>query len=365
MKIGILTINDYNNYGNRLQNYALQEVLKNLGYSPLTIRNEVINDSRNILIKNLAYLKRTLGNTKKNILGKDKILTLRENNFLRFTEKYINETDFKLNSLKKVPIEMKYFDAFVIGSDQVWNYNFIRFSKYDFASFSENNQLVLSYAASFGVNDLPDEKIAEYKIGLDNLNYISVRELNGKEIVERITKRKDIQIVLDPTFLLSEEDWLKIVDESDINIDKKYVITYFLGTPSSEEWGYINKFGKKNNFMIINMNDISDPELYIADPCDFLNLIKNSEAVFTDSFHACVFAMVFKKYFEVFSRRDNNLASMNSRIDSLLTTFDLKQQYFDGRKKDKKIEYEFIDNKLESLKENSLDYLLKSLKGKR
>lgn len=362
MKIGILTINDYNNYGNRLQNYALQEVLKSLGHEPYTIRNMVVNDRRNILVRNIARINRI----RKKVTTTDhenSFDLLRKKAFRQFNNNYIRETDFSIERVKDRPEELSSFDGFIIGSDQVWNYQFMRFSPIDFAYFSNETQKVISYAASFGVESIPDKLIEEYRQGLNNLDAISVREHAGKKIVDQILGNNVAKVVADPTFLLSPDKWTEIVSESTMKIAyKRYVVTYFLGTPSDEEWEYINNYAQKKGLGIVRFNKRNE-EYWNFGPSEFINSLNNATAVFTDSFHACVFSILFNKYFEVFERRDTNLSSMNSRIETLLSHFELEDRVYDNEFKSK-IDYSKIENIMKDTINDSMEFLIGNLKLK-
>lgn len=358
MKIGILTINDYNNYGNRLQNYALQEVLKSLGHEPYTIRNLVVNDRRNRMVRNLAKINRI--RKKIAIQHKNEFDFIREKAFVQFNNQYIRETNFSIKKLGDKPKELNSFDAFIIGSDQVWNYHFMRFSPIDFALFSKRSQKVISYAASFGVESIPDKLIEEYRRGLNNLDAISVRENAGKKIVDKILENDVAKIVADPTFLLTPDKWMKIVsDTASPLVSKNYVVTYFLGSPSDEEWMYINNYAQSRGLEVINFNRRNE-KAWGFGPSEFINYLNNAVAVFTDSFHACVFSIQFRKEFEVFKRRDKKLESMNSRIETLLSRFELEDRVYNNESKSK-IDYSKIENIMNDTISNSVEFLDRSL----
>lgn len=367
MKIAISTIIDYNNYGNRLQNYALQEVLHNLGHDVETIRNfsETKISTKNKIITNLKNgdILRKIKYKIEFFLNKNskeykKFLqynTQRNLNFKNFSEKYIKETKFIVNETTINFDFNKDYDCFVIGSDQVWNYNFTRFSKFDFISYSETPKV--SYAASFGVDSIPEEYINMYKEGLSNINYISVRENAGKDIVEKLTE-KPAKVVLDPTLLLNKNDWLKLAKGSK-KYNEKYALTYFLDTPTDVTQKYIQEYATSNNLKVKSLVNKNDLELWKADPIEFVNLFSQAESIFTDSFHACVFSIIFEKYFEVFER-NTRLPSMNSRIDTLLEELNLVDRWH-SNKILSNIDYKDVVQRLENKKIESITFLKNSL----
>lgn len=348
-KIGIITI--YNsNYGNRLQNYAMQESLKNFGYSVETIKNvSLLNKRKNnfeYLLRNFKYFfKKDDFND-----GKD-----REKFFIEFN-KFIKTTPYCFNwfNLKK----LNNFDEFVIGSDQVWNPNLGRLTKFDLASFTDKKKI--SYAASFGVSKLPNiynELLYNNLIKFEN---ISVRENAGNEILNNIGI--DSEVVLDPTMLLTSKDWKKVEKKPLQYNGEKYILNYFLGGLSYEYKKIIDDFAKKNNCKVINILDKNDP-FYLSGPSEFLYLEENAFLICTDSFHSSVFSIIFNRPFVVFDRNDTNIVNMNSRLETLLKKFKLESRKFSGilsndyLKHDYSISYKILEE--EKLK--SIDFLKSNL----
>lgn len=362
MKIGIKTIIDYNNYGNRLQNYALQEVLKNMGYEVITIRNsyEKINKKKSLLEKVSSpdifkKLKSKITYRLVNFKNK-KINFIRKNNFIKFTKNYIKETDYdigyNINNLDK----LTEFDVIIIGSDQIWNYSFPRFSELDFVPIK--NVPKISYAASFGVNVIPEHLSETYANGLLDINYLSVREYAGQQIINKLVNRH-AEVVLDPTLLLEKNDWLNLTRDKP-KYSNKYILTYFLDNPSIETKKYYEDIASKHGYEIKQLGTRLDKELWVADPAEFINLFSQADAIFTDSFHACVFSVIFEKYFEVFER-NNNLPSMNSRIDTLFEDLGLEDRWHHGNNGIIEINYVEVKNRLNKRKEESIDFLVTSI----
>ena len=277
---------------------------------------------------------------------------------MNFTKNYIEE---KKESIADTATNYKQFsdyDVFVIGSDQTWNYNFSRFSSLDFVPYANASQKVISYAASFGVYSIPDRLFSTYKKGLDSIDCISVREEAGKKIVESITD-KTAKVVLDPTLLLSKDDWNTLANNSKLNIPQKYVLTYFLGELNSKDKNYILNYANNHGCTLVSLGD-RESEYWSAGPEDFVKLFQNSEAVFTDSFHACVFSIIFEKYFEVF-QRNSKIPSMNSRLDTLFNDLGLDDRWhLDGKVK-APINYKKVMEKLSHRKKDSLEFLESSI----
>ena len=363
MKITINTIVDYNNYGNRLQNYALQEILQNLGHEVETLKNYTKKEAP-FYIKLVNSIKEgDLKEKIKNKFTKDTVDysldSQRVANFKKFTNDYIKETEKSVDQTSSDFSFLQDTECFVIGSDQVWNYNFTRFSDIDFALFSEASKI--SYAASFGVSDIPKSLENKYSEGLGQIDFISVRERAGKKIVEKISD-KTATVVLDPTMLLSKEQWKYLVNDS-TQYEEPFILTYFLEEPLEVNNRYVYDYANKNGLQVKRLGTREDLEMWVSDPREFVNLFSQAEAVFTDSFHACVFAIIFEKYFEVFDR-NTSMESMNSRIDTLLQDFDLENRWNRvGQNVQSEIDYVRVMELLQIRRTESLDFLKTALKN--
>nr|OTP14696.1 hypothetical protein A5888_002797 [Enterococcus sp. 9E7_DIV0242] len=288
----------------------------------------------------------------------EEVVSIRKQNFADFTNDFINETSFKVDQTTTNFDFEKNYDYFIVGSDQVWNPQFQRFSKLDFVPYAEKKKRI-SYAASFGVSSISDVEKDMYIQGLNGMEEISVREENGASIVKSLTG-KEVPVVLDPTFLLKKEEWGGLID--DYESDKKFLLTYFLGRPSEIERKYINDYAEVNNLSVKHLNNSGDLDTWTSGPKEFIQLFSQATTIFTDSFHACAFSLIFEKPFIVFDRHDH-LNSMNSRIDTLLKTFNLNDRKFDANN----LEFDIIkdyDNMrliLEHEREKSFSFLKKAL----
>ena len=325
-KIGIITINDNNNYGNRLQNYAVQEVLKKMNLKVETIYNQ----------KNAVIVR---------IKEKIKILIpLKKYNRLRCFNKFNKNIKFSnyfidLNKIVNDKIDKNY-DNFFVGSDQVWNPNFDRMSLIDFLQFASKEKRN-SFSASFGVSDILEEKKEYAKKYLKEMNQISVREERAKIIVEELTGRNDVNVLVDPTMLLDIEKWENVSQKPKQLKCEKYILNYFLGELSEERKKEINRIAEENNCEIINILD-KEGKFYQTGPSEFLYLEKNAFLICTDSFHSSVFAILYNRPFIVFDREDNE-AKMNSRINTLINKFDLKNRVFKGKITEDNLNHDYTE----------------------
>ncbi len=341
-KVGIITIFDEDNYGNRLQNYAVQEVLVSLGFDVETIKNVNIIEEYNLLEE------------------VKKVLPERREKFLDF-----NNSNMKINDEviihDNVPENFhENYDYFVIGSDQIWNHEFPeRFSNFSFAEFAPKEKRI-AFSASFGIENIEKDIFEKYE-ALKDVRAISVRENAGGKLVKDITGREDATVLIDPTMMLTKEKWMTVMKKPEMLKSDKYILKYFLGNVSEEKNAEIEKFAKENGCDIIDILDKDN--FYATGPSEFIYLIKNSFLVLTDSFHSCVFSILFNRPFLIFDRDQEGMRNMNSRIDTLLEKFDLENRRFNNKieEKDLKVDYTNSYKTLEKEREKVIDFLTKAL----
>lgn len=163
-----------------------------------------------------------------------------------------------------------------------------------------------------------------FKEGLEGIPYISVREHAGAVIVKQLTGR-DVPVLVDPTLLIEAEHWRTLEMQPKWYKGEKYILTYFLGNVPP----MLDRLAKDYNYKIFNLMDRKNFELYLSRVEEFLYLIDHAELVCTDSFHACVFSILFNTPFLVVNRQQKGVADMTSRLDTLLGLFDMKNRYID------------------------------------
>lgn len=315
-RVGVITINDFNNYGNRLQCYAVQQFLEELGVASENIYNTYSRDNQIVQIGRQAL--RHLRN-----LGKSSTVIAREQSFTKFNARIRFSEDQIINGQYREGLNERY-DYFITGSDQVWNPMDSGRSEVDFLTFASNEKRI-SFSASMGVQTLLEATAEKYKQYLTGYKAISVREQAAKKIIEDLTGRNDIEVLVDPTMLVTAEVWDHISEKPDISYGSKYILTYFLG--NGKKWKRtIDRFSEQYECEIVDVYDINSP-FYICGPQHFLYLIKNAFMICTDSFHCAVFSFLFDRPFLVF-QRENVKMDMNSRLDTFLTKFSLQNHRF-------------------------------------
>lgn len=179
--------------------------------------------------------------------------------------------------------------------------------------------------------------------------------------MKSIVQRDDVEVVLDPTMLLSSEEWDKVLNKSSIKVEKKYILMYFLGQIDNEWKAEIERIAIKFDCEIINILD-KDSKFYQTGPSEFLYLEKNAFLICTDSFHSSVFSIVFNVPFIIFER-NSNTQSMNSRIHTLLSKFNLQSRKFTGTITSDllKSDYKEAQQILKKEKEKSIKFLKRAL----
>lgn len=350
-KIGIITLYGNSNYGNKLQNYALQEVAKKFGFDVETIAYKFEGKT------NLDRIKYKILNLKSNLLNFKYIKRFinRNRNFKDFNHLIKYTKILKYNKIDKYNLR---YDFIIAGSDQIWGPMAANIPILAFAEFSkkENN---ISYAASFGTDSIESKNIELYKKGLNNFEFISVREDKGKKIIKNILNI-DVEILIDPTMLIPAKDWLKIAKKPKRMLKEDFILICFLGEFSERRKEQVKHYAQKNNLKIVELNRINIKEFYEIGPSEFLYYISNAKTILTDSFHVVVFSIIFKKDFWVFEREDS--INMNSRIETLLNKFNLQNRIARENIDNMHIDYTNIDEVLEREKEKSYKFLKRALR---
>lgn len=316
MKVGIVTIFDNENMGNRLQNYALQKALSEYVQTVVTIKNKPRFASRlKNLQRSLPLAESVVANR---ILGKRrKVQMLRFNaaNIRTSRKCYWNNAD--LTDLKKADR----CDLYCVGSDQIWNPTAGRRHSFDYLGFADREK-TFSYAASFGVDTIDEKYQDVVRQGLLHIQHISVREDAGKKIVEELTGRTDAQVLVDPTMLLTCQEWDRVIAKPKALVPENYVLTYFLGGVSPERRAAVAERAEELGCALVEVMNPDSP-FYAVGPEQFVWLIKHARYICTDSFHGSVFSFLYGKPFAVFARMGKG-PDMGSRIKTFMDKFSLQ-----------------------------------------
>lgn len=350
-KIGIITLCGNDNFGNKLQNYALKVELEKRGCvaDTIWIDNAFCGNKVKLILKKIRnnfndYIKK---------YSRRKFFIQFNKDYLTFAKKHIIFN----NDFEKIK---NTYDYFCVGSDQVWNYEL--FDNFDtFFMMKAEKEKCFSYAASIATNSIPENLISKYKKGFNHMNCISLREIQGKILAEKISGRTDIEVLVDPTMLLTDVEWMSLAKKPKKLKSNKFILNYFLGTLSEERKKEIDRIAKENNCEVINILNKND-ELYNSGPREFLYLEKNAFLICTDSFHSSVFAVLFNRPFLVFDREGNG-TGMSSRIFTLIEKLKLNNRMYNGKIMPENLEADYTEayNILNIEREKSRKFIDKAI----
>lgn len=367
-KIGILTLPLNINYGGVLQAFALYHTLEALGYQPCLISTQALPKRINIIIMVKVLVKRTI----RTILGKpnpvsfDKRISIASTNIDGFIRSNIPNV-LTPQSFKE--LEQAGLDAIVVGSDQVWRPQYAGNIRMFFLNFTTGWDIRrIAYAASFGTSEwtFTPEETTDCARLLKKFNAVSVREEDG---VRLCREKFDVEAkwLLDPTLLLAPSDYLNTCPEAAGS--NSSLISYILDSDDAKK-EIVSALEK-------SLGAKSEPimgKLYVGHDArqivplmgveDWLTKLAGSDFVFTDSFHGCVFSIIFNKPFVVMVNKGRG----SSRFDTLLSKFGLTGRIATNaedavRIAAEAINWEAVNKRREEFNEESIRFLKEALKG--
>lgn len=368
MKIGIFTLPFRFGYGGILQAYALQTVLKEFGNEVSVVQIQQGHYTSPKGVKALAiYTKRILFR----ILGLSKITVFEEKRLNRewplitsqvhqFVREYIHLREIKSFS----ELSEHDYDALVVGSDQVWRPAYCDVNKF-FLSFAKNWKIKrIAYAASFGSaeREYGDELIDNLKPLAEKFNAISVREDSGVELCKDYFGI-EAHFVLDPTLLLSREKYELLIRNKGFDDNKGNLFVYVLDEDENKKKS-VNIISDSLNLHPYSIKVCGDQRELPLDARiqpsveTWLKSIADSNFVVTDSFHGCVFSIIFHKPFVIIANAERG----QSRLESLLRLFHLENRLLSDEKNlniliRQEIDWLVVDKELKNLQKKSIDYI--------
>ena len=276
----------------------MQQILRNVNIEPYNIKNF----SKFGLFRQKIDSKFKIG---EQLTNKHNLYQQKRDIFLKFNDNYIKtyNKDIDINDINNNYDVLKKFNYFIVGSDQVWNYNIKSLFELNFLPFSNSNNKI-AFAASLCVNSIPNKFKTYYKDNLSKFKAISMREYKGKKILEKLL-HKEITTVIEPILMIERNEWQKIM----VKPKKK-----------------ISNYAQKNKMDIVDINKI-DSKYYLTDPCEFIYLMKNAEFVITDSYHAAIFSIIFNKRCRLYKRK-KEYRGMNCRIDTIKELLKLEKNLY-------------------------------------
>lgn len=377
MKIAILTLPLHANYGGILQAYALQTVLERMGHQVEIFNKPLAKINIQIWKAPLFYCKLLI---KKYLLKREYISIIgykkneaRKNKIIRrhtqsFIDKNIKQRLIhSFNDIKNTD-----YDVIIVGSDQIWRKNYARSWGKDFMNmflaFTDNwNIKRIAYAASFGKSDISEysnSDINNCKKYLRKFDAISVREKSGVKICDKMFGAESI-CVLDPTMLLDATEYLKFINN--INPTPKSILCSYILDQTADKAKIEQEIAQKNHLEIIETNNpyLKDESKSLRQRVQYpieswLKSIANASVVVTDSFHACVFSILFHKQFYVIG----NGARGITRIQSLLNTFNLCDRMISTYNETislPEVDYSKVDMILQTARNDAFNFLKNNL----
>ena len=377
--IGVCIKYFHENYGGMLQAYATVAMLESrqvdyelIQYEkkrsisgviksiPRLLNGVLLNDKKECLAKKIGRMRHPEFN-KNEAIRLEAFKRFRESHFRRLSQVFCGYDSLCQGAFR--------YSAVMSGSDQLWSPAGLPTNYYNLM-FVPDGIKKISYASSFGVSQIPwyqRKRTAEF---LNRIDFISMREKRGSEIVKELTG-KDVPTILDPVFNFDSKGWEKLIP---INreFDEPYIFAYFLGNSRSYRKA-VETAAKEMGCKIVTLRHLDqyieederfgDYAPYDVGPDRFLNFLRGALYICTDSFHGMCFSIIHKKRFVVFNRYiEGRLISKNSRIDTLCDALELhnrryKSEYIFRKQLISDIDYEKIYQKLEILKKKTDAYL--------
>lgn len=376
MKIAILTLPLHTNYGGIIQNYALQTVLERMGHEVYTINLKYSKAKLPLLKAPFSISKRLI----KKILGRkdgiiffekkinqDKIII--EQHVRRFINNNIHLTQAYYTKKELSEFDNENFDAVIVGSDQVWRvpYTYPEIETY-FLDFIKNKHTKkIAFSASFGTDEIEfsDKHIKKCGELIKEFETVTVREDTGLDLIKTYhwNCKKAPAHTLDPTMLLTKEDYINISSEYEHQLDGE--LFYYVLDMTEDKQKVLKQISKDLGYKPFTVasksnNKFDSPYDRIVPPLElWLQAFHKAKYIFTDSFHGCVFSIIFNKDFIAYGNKERGM----SRFNSLLNMFQLKNCFifnsdeYNNQLITKHINWNLVNEILEEQKKNSLKYL--------
>lgn len=382
-KMGLCVRYDCDNYGSMLQILATQKAIEKCGWQYEIIRYD--KKTIKFILGNLSrafnpyFMKgKMMEVTKKLHLKKHPEIESGNNArlalFREYRNKYIGPYSPIYKGFDKLVKNASSYDAVMVGSDQLWTPAGLMTKFYNLL-FVPDNVRKISLATSFGVTEIPEDQVELTKQYLNRIDFLSVREVSGQVLIEKLTGRK-ATVAVDPTLLFDGNEWIEIF-AYEKQSESPYIFAYFLGDNNTHR-DAVEQLAKKKNLKIItcpHMDEFVERDMSFGDdkrfevsPVDFLNLIRGAEYIVTDSFHGSVFSILNHKKFLTVNRYSDNLRkSKNTRIESLFSLLGIEDRHFISESTDiemaidANIDYVEVDRRLSDLRNESFDFIKKAL----
>ncbi len=383
--IGVCIKYFHENYGGMLQAFATVTMLEKRGleyeliqyqkhYSlwgklkqvPRLFNSILLNDKKEAFLKKMGKRKHP------DFLKNDSIRLAAFDSFKKEKFTQLSPIFIGFNALCK---GANRYSAIITGSDQLWSPAGLPTNFYNLM-FVPNHIRKISIASSFGVKYIPWYQIKRTREYLNRIEFVSMRENRGSEIVKELTGR-DVPTILDPVFLFNATEWADLIPSKE-EYKEPYIFAYFLGNNPSFR-NAVTAVAKRLNCKIVTLRHLDqyvesdesfgDYAPYNVDPARFLNILRGASYICTDSFHGSVFSIIHHKPFVTFNRyNEKSKHSKNSRIETLCNNLSLTNRRFSNsenlfKQLTEEIDYKSVDKKLQQLRKHTDNYLNEALEG--
>lgn len=367
MMIKTITCHDVYNVGASLQAFALMRYLSDLGHDVEIIdyKPDYLSGHFDIFKVNNPRYRGNLALSTAYVLGHMPAKISRMSSkkaFDSFRERYLHLTEDKFESNEDLKRKSPLADVFIVGSDQVWNTSFQNGKDPAFyLDFVKGDAVKASYAASFATETIEDQYIEILNKWLGMLDYISVRETSGLDILRKTGISNGVQ-VLDPVFLLDSKSWNEMADQR--NLGENCVFLYDMDR--NKMMADITKtMAFKNNLKICSVfkSPCVRKPIERMGPLEFLGYLKNASFVISNSFHATAFSLMFQKEFVVVNRKEK----INTRMRDFLALLGLSDRLVSEVNDIERlapIDYKEVSKVIKEKTELSKEYLNRVLAGR-
>ena len=384
MKVGIVSFCDSrNNYGQLLQCWALQQVLRKLGHVPYHIRydyraqrpgklRQFLNDG---LVKSLIH--RVLHHkeiSRNKSLRAQNALSDRQRDFESFMRNHLAFCPEVYHSMEQLRNDPPQADAYITGSDQVWSMlPDADYNKAFYLDFGEADTPRLAYAASFGRSVYPAEVLPALSTLISRFDGISVRENSGVDICAQAGV--EAVVSLDPTLLLSDSDYMALGQSQNDYADYVMIYSINIESPQQMDWDGIREYAAGQGFDVrcvsstghLPAREIFDGAIYsYPEIPQWISLVRSASMMFTTSFHGVVFSILTHTNF-VYYPLEGKYSGGNSRVADLLAALSLEDHIWELGMDYAKVQtpdWTELDRLLDALRKSSVDFLKEKLTGR-
>lgn len=382
-KIGLVLSYKETNYGAQLQAFATQYLIDSFGLQSEIIEYSPKRGDRHIVLSFglFSYLYHSFifrKRVKQHTVSDDPLFIRnrqeREKQYKSFIKRRLHDV-VKVSGYSELEAKGKELDAVLIGSDQKWLPGF-SFGNFTSLRFVPDNVRKISYATSLGVSEYPKYCWSTSRKAWKRIDFLSVREEQGASIIKQICgEDTNVQVVLDPTYLLTSTQWKELIPVKEMR-EKPYILCYYLGNDESSKI-IARRFADEKGLPLVSIlskesysaiDQTFADELVVGNsPEDFVNWIRGAEYILTDSFHGTAFSIINEKQFFTFYRKRKEASSRNSRIDNILDKLGLKERLvLPGLEHDymchvSEINYAIVSAVVDKERNHSLSFLKKAL----